>query len=145
MTTVRDPLTAQVLTKDSATSLRDTDALRVPDYFETPILHYIVRRTTAGGFIFEMPHSVTPEPTPGGDSSRTISQATMDPESPDIPMADAPSPAEAETTKVNLEELFNDEDSDAEFGSSAPLIKSEEEPSQPEPMFGSPCHYAGRY
>ncbi|KAF2244589.1 prim-pol domain-containing protein [Trematosphaeria pertusa] len=81
-----------------------------------------------------MPHSVTPEPTPGGDSSRTISQATMDPESPDIPMADAPSPAEAETTKVNLEELFNDEDSDAEFGSSAPLIKSEEEPSQPEPI-----------
>lgn len=49
-------------------------------------------------------------------------------------MEDAPSPpAPAEKPKVDLEELFDD-DSDGEFASSAP-IKSEEEASQPVPMY----------
>jgi DNA primase small subunit len=51
-------------------------------------------------------------------------------------MADAPSSqdGEAEKAKVNLEDLFNDEDSDNEFSSSAPQLKSEEV-SQPIPLY----------
>ncbi|KAF1963438.1 DNA primase small subunit [Byssothecium circinans] len=51
-------------------------------------------------------------------------------------MEDAPTPAEADKAKVNLEELFDDEDSDGEFASSAPQVKSEEEESsQPAATF----------
>jgi DNA primase small subunit len=76
-----------------------------------------------------MPHSITPESTP------TDEQTAVKPEqsTQDIAMDDAPSPVEAETddnAKVNLEELFDDDGSDGEFASSAP-VKSEEEASQP--------------
>ncbi|KAF2800589.1 eukaryotic and archaeal DNA primase small subunit [Melanomma pulvis-pyrius CBS 109.77] len=86
-----------------------------------------------------MPHSITPDSTPADDSSRTISQVDTiksepDTQTQDISMADAPSPAEADETKVNLEDLFDDEDSDQEFASSAPQFKSEEEASQPAPI-----------
>ncbi|KAH7064275.1 hypothetical protein BKA63DRAFT_525102 [Paraphoma chrysanthemicola] len=66
-----------------------------------------------------MPHSVTPDSTPGDDSSRTISQVDnikSEPETQDVAMNDAPSPPPARP-KVNLEELFDDEDSDEEFPS----------------------------
>lgn len=55
-------------------------------------------------------------------------------------MADAPTPTdeEAEKAKVNLEDLFDDEDSDQEFSSSAPQVRSEEESSQPAPMYFQP-------
>lgn len=56
-----------------------------------------------------------------------------EPETQDAAMEDAPSPpAPTEKSKVNLEELFDD-DSDGEFASSAP-IKTEEDGSQPAPM-----------
>jgi hypothetical protein len=86
----------------------------------------------------KMPHSVTPESTPADGSSRTISQVDsikLEPESQDVAMDDAPNPATAEKPKVNLEALFEDEDSDDEFPSSAPAVKSEEESSQPAPMY----------
>jgi DNA primase small subunit len=54
-------------------------------------------------------------------------------------MDDAPSPAAAEKTKVSLEELFDDEDSDGEFASSAP-VKPEEDASQPAPMYATTPH-----
>lgn len=85
-----------------------------------------------------MPHSITPESTPADDSSRTISQVDsikQEPETQDVTMDDAPSPPAAEKPKVNLEALFDDEDSDDEFPSSAPAVKSEEESSQPAPMY----------
>jgi DNA primase small subunit len=47
----------------------------------------------------------------------------------DLEMADAP--AEADKTRVNLEDLFEDEDSDNEFSSSLPQVKTEEPPSSP--------------
>lgn len=85
----------------------------------------------------DMPHSVTPESTQGDESSRTISQVDTiksEPETQDVAMDDAPGPAE-EKPKVNLEELFDDEESDEEFPSSAPAVKSEEdESSQPAPL-----------
>lgn len=61
-----------------------------------------------------------------------------EPETQDATMEDAPSPAPAptatETAKPNLEELFDDDDdSEGEFASSAP-IKSEDEASQPAPL-----------
>ncbi|KAF1840275.1 DNA primase small subunit [Cucurbitaria berberidis CBS 394.84] len=83
-----------------------------------------------------MPHSVTPESTPADDSSRTISQAgsiKSEPDTQDVAMEDAPTPPVAEKSKINLEELFDDEDSDDEFPSSAPVLK-EEELSQPAPL-----------
>jgi DNA primase small subunit len=82
----------------------------------------------------KMPHSVSPESTLAEDSPRTISQADIvksEPGSQDVAMDDAPSPAAEAKPKVNLEELFDDEDSDEEFPSSAPVVKSEEESSQP--------------
>jgi DNA primase small subunit len=61
-----------------------------------------------------------------------------EPETQDAAMEDAPSPAPApvpaEKSRVNLEELFDDDDSDGEFASSAP-INSEEEASQPAPLY----------
>ena len=102
-----------------------------------------------------MPHSIspdstpqptpdsTPEFTPPDESSREMSQVEdvkPEPESPDATMEDAPSlpapaqePAATEKSKVNLEELFDDDDSDGEFASSAP-VKSEEDASQPAPV-----------
>lgn len=86
----------------------------------------------------KMPHSISPESTPVDGSSREMSQAEsskQEPETQDATMEDAPSPpapAPAEKSKVNLEELFDD-DSDGEFASSAP-IKDEEDASQPAPM-----------
>ncbi|KAF2711645.1 prim-pol domain-containing protein [Pleomassaria siparia CBS 279.74] len=76
-----------------------------------------------------MPHSISPE------SSHTMSQVDTiksEEQTQDISMADAPSPAapEADSVKVNLEDLFDDDDSDQEFASSAPQVKSEEDPSQ---------------
>ena len=63
-----------------------------------------------------------------------------EPETQDATMEDAPSPAPAaptEKSKTNLEELFDDDDdSDGEFASSAP-VKSEEEASQPAPMYAT--------
>ena len=57
-----------------------------------------------------------------------------EPETQDATMEDAPSPpALADKSKVSLEELFDD-DSDGEFASSAP-VKSEEEASQPAPLY----------
>lgn len=76
-----------------------------------------------------MPHSVTPESSPGDDSSRAISQADIiktEPDTQDVTMEDAPTPPTAEKPKVNLEEVFDDEDPDEEFPSSAPAIKEEE-------------------
>ncbi|KAJ4338157.1 p48 polypeptide of DNA primase [Didymella glomerata] len=86
-----------------------------------------------------MPHSVTPESTPAGESSQEMSQADdikPEPETQDATMEDAPSPAApAEKSKVSLEDMFDDDDddSDGEFASSAP-VKSEEESSQPAPV-----------
>ena len=88
-----------------------------------------------------MPHSVSPESTPADESSREMSQADdikPEPETQDAAMEDAPSPpapapAPTEKPKVDLEELFDD-DSDGEFASSAP-VKSEEEASQPAPLY----------
>jgi DNA primase small subunit len=87
-----------------------------------------------------MPHSVSPESTPVEDLSQATSvvdttKLEEDVPSQDITMADAPSPSEAEKAKVDLEDLFDDEDSDVEFPSSAPQIKPEEELSQPAPMY----------
>lgn len=90
-----------------------------------------------------MPHSVTPESTPAGESLRTVSQGDMvksEPESQDATMDDAPTSlgaATVEKPKVNLEELFNDDDSDDEFPSSAPVATSQEDLSQPAPMYAS--------
>jgi hypothetical protein len=86
----------------------------------------------------DMPHSVTPEATSADESLRTVSQVDnvkSEPETQDVSMDDAPSPAATEKPKVNLEELFDDEDSDEEFPSSAPAVKSEEELSQPAPLY----------
>jgi DNA primase small subunit len=85
-----------------------------------------------------MPHSITPESTPADDVSQTMSQAPIKPEHDpqDIAMEDAPTPAEADRAKVDLEALFDDEDSDQEFPSSAP-VKSEEDPSQPKALYAS--------
>ena len=85
-----------------------------------------------------MPHSVTPESTPADESSGTIAVVDAiksEPETQDVAMDDAPSLTVAEKPKVNLEELFDDEDSDEEFTSSAPAVKSEEESSQPAPLY----------
>jgi hypothetical protein len=85
-----------------------------------------------------MPHSVSPDSTSAEDSSRTISQVDTiksEPGSQDVAMDDAPSPPAEWKPKVNLEELFDDEDSDEEFPSSAPVVKSEEESSQLAPLY----------
>jgi hypothetical protein len=68
-----------------------------------------------------------------------------EPETQDVAMDDAPSPpAAAEKPKVNLEELFDDDDdSDGEFASSAPAVKSEEDLSQPAPLY-PPSHLPPR-
>lgn len=135
------PLTAWI----SAATLRerDRDALSgrvLARHQHLPILLLAIERRSRKGC--KMPHSVTPESTPADEPSRTVSQATVKPEpnTQDLAMEDAPSPTEAEETKVNLEELFEDEDSDPEFSSSAPQIKSEEESSQPTTLCATRIH-----
>ncbi len=88
--------------------------------------------------ISEMPHSITSESTPAEESSATLSQADavkLEPETQDVAMDDAPIPAVVEKPKVSLEELFDDEDSDEEFASSAPAPTSQDDLSQPAPMY----------
>lgn len=88
-----------------------------------------------------MPHSVTPESTQAEESSTAPSQVdAVEPESgtQDVAMEDAPTSAAADKAKVNLEELFDDEDSDGEFASSAPPPTSQEDASQPAPMYAPP-------
>ncbi|KAF2134828.1 prim-pol domain-containing protein [Dothidotthia symphoricarpi CBS 119687] len=84
-----------------------------------------------------MPHSVTPESMSADESSGPMSQVDpvkTEPETQDIAMEDVSNAPTTELAKVNLDELFDDEDSDEEFGSSAPGVKTEEEPSQPAPF-----------
>ncbi|KAF2739401.1 prim-pol domain-containing protein [Polyplosphaeria fusca] len=77
-----------------------------------------------------MPHSITPESTPQEESQDSVTvKAEPETQTQDFDMPDAP--AEADKAKVNLEDLFNDEDSDNEFSSSAPQIKAEQPPSSP--------------
>lgn len=71
------------------------------------------------------------------DSPNTVSQVDTiksEPESQDVAMDDVSPPPAAEKPKVNLEELFDDDDSDDEFPSSAPIQTSQEELSQSAPM-----------
>jgi DNA primase small subunit len=83
-----------------------------------------------------MPHSITPESIHDDEPSETTPAIVKpEPESQDVAMDDAPSSTAEQKPKVNLEELFDDEDSDEEFPSSAPVIKSEEESSQPAPLY----------
>lgn len=56
-----------------------------------------------------------------------------EPGTQDIAMEDAPTPPAAEKPSVNLEDLFDDDDSDEDFPSSAAQVK-EEDLSQPAPM-----------
>lgn len=66
-----------------------------------------------------------------------VDDVKAEPDSQDATMEDAPSPAApAEKAKVSLEDMFDDDedDSDGEFASSAP-VKSEEESSQLAPVF----------
>jgi hypothetical protein len=84
----------------------------------------------------KMPHSITPESTSVDEASGTTPTIIKpEPETQDVAMDDAPSSAAEQKPKVNLEELFDDEDSDEEFPSSAPVVKSEEESSQPAPLY----------
>ncbi|OCK79389.1 eukaryotic and archaeal DNA primase small subunit [Lepidopterella palustris CBS 459.81] len=89
-----------------------------------------------------MPHSISPEASPADDSTLPLADAQPlsngvkeEPSSTsqDVTMSDAASPSEAEKNKVVLEGLFDDDDSDDEFSSSAPQIRPEEAPS-PEPL-----------
>ena len=86
-----------------------------------------------------MPHSTSPEPSLVDDSilphvpAQPLNDGPKEEpfvESPDTIMSDGISTLEAEAKQVNLEELFDDEDSDEEFPSSAPQIKSEDISSQ---------------
>ena len=101
----------------------------------------------------DMPHATpdsTADTSTADDSSRTMSQGDTvkpEPETLDVTMDDAPSSSEpaaavVEKPKVNLEDLFDDEDSDEEFPSSAPGVKSEEDLSQPAPLY-MPFQHSG--
>jgi hypothetical protein len=86
-----------------------------------------------------MPHSTTPESNSADTPSATASQVDNikpEPTTQDATMEDASSPVAAEKTRVDLEDLFDDEDSDGEFASSAP-VKPEDEASQPAPMYAA--------
>jgi DNA primase small subunit len=62
-----------------------------------------------------------------------------EPDTQDTKMEDAPSPADdLAKAKVDLEALFDNEDSDQEFSSSAPQVKTEEDLSQPAPVYSPP-------
>lgn len=83
-----------------------------------------------------MPHSITPESTAASAGNVEMSQTeTMksEPDTQDVPMDDVPSAPTESKSKTNLEALFDDEDSDGEFASSAPVAK-EGQSSQPAPM-----------
>ena len=90
-----------------------------------------------------MPHSISPELTPAEEMSQPASQAdnvkpeaeTQEDVAMDVAMDDAPTAVAAETAKVKLEEMFDDADSDSEFASSAPAPTSQEDASQPAPMY----------
>ncbi|KAF2200834.1 prim-pol domain-containing protein [Delitschia confertaspora ATCC 74209] len=84
-----------------------------------------------------MPHSISQESSidedfsmPQADAQPIKEETTTQPQ--DVEMADADSPKEEQDAKVNLEDLFNDDDSDGEFTSSAPsqLVK-DQSPEQP--------------
>lgn len=81
-----------------------------------------------------MPHSISPDLTPAQDASQT-DNVKPEPETQDVAMEDVPAAATAETSKVKLEEIFDDVDSDPEFPSSAPAPTSQEDASQPAPMY----------
>lgn len=81
-----------------------------------------------------MPHSTSPDSTPTQDASQT-DNVKPEPETQDVAMEDVPAAATAETSKVKLEEIFDDVDSDPEFPSSAPAPISQEDASQPAPMY----------
>ncbi|EMD85791.1 hypothetical protein COCHEDRAFT_1207759 [Bipolaris maydis C5] len=80
-----------------------------------------------------MPHSISPDLTPAQDASQT-DNVKPEPETQDVAMEDVPAAATAETSKVKLEEIFDDVDSDPEFPSSAPAPTSQEDASQPAPI-----------
>jgi len=91
----------------------------------------------------DMPHSISPESTPADETAQSASQVDNikpEPETQDVAMEDAPAPAPAAADKarVNLEELFDEEDSDDEFKSSVPAATSQEDASQPAPMYATP-------
>lgn len=69
------------------------------------------------------------------ESSRTISRGDTEPPTQDVAMEDADEAKEKE--KIDLEQLFDEEDSDEEFASSGPAVKMEEEASQPAPVYAS--------
>jgi DNA primase small subunit len=84
-----------------------------------------------------MPHSISPESTPAEDDTAAVSPVDTpktEPETQDVSMEDAPEPT-TEKAKVNLEDLFDDEESDEEFPSSVPVPISQEDASQPAPMY----------
>lgn len=83
-----------------------------------------------------MPHSITPESTAAIVGAVEMSQTETiksEPEMQDVPMDDVPSVAAETKSKTNLEALFDDEDSDGEFASSAPVVR-EDQSSQPIPL-----------
>lgn len=97
-----------------------------------------------------MPHSISPESTPVEDSAMPQADAVPikpepDTQATDVTMSDAPTPAETNKATVNLEDLFDDEDSDPEFSQSEPQVKAEEEASQPEPMYADSHHTLGQW
>ncbi|EUC47937.1 hypothetical protein COCMIDRAFT_3070 [Bipolaris oryzae ATCC 44560] len=80
-----------------------------------------------------MPHSISPDSTPAQDAPQT-DNVKPEPETQDVAMEDVPAAATSETSKVKLEEIFDDVDSDPEFPSSAPVPTSQEDASQPAPI-----------
>jgi DNA primase small subunit len=93
-----------------------------------------------------MPHSITPDLASTDDIPRTMSQATIEAEhnSEDISVQDAPSLAEADTTKAGLESLFDDDVSDQDFPSSAP-VQSEQDQPQPTTLYATPTCLTSHY
>lgn len=103
-----------------------------------PLLHFRNSHPTMPTNIRMMPHSQSSEHTPASDVMLDMSQTSTvkaEPDVEDVAMADAPLASESKA-KANLEALFDNDDSDDEFPSSAPVIK--EESSQPAPMYGLP-------
>jgi DNA primase small subunit len=79
-----------------------------------------------------MPHSVTSQASPGADSPAESVPIKEEPstQSQDVVMEDADTAETEQKDKVNLEELFDDEDSDQEFSSSAQTASQNEIPVQ---------------
>lgn len=80
-----------------------------------------------------------PDSTNAPEVSQMVSQddgIKSEPGTQDIAMNDAPTPPATEKATVKLEELFDDEDSDDEFPSSAPVAALEDDLSQPAPVYG---------